>query len=456
MLGLSQQQVAARLSVKATALSNWENGTRRISLDHEQIDDALDGGGVLGGLLWAFGTPKGLDPNRLWTKVFPGEPTPVWMWIRSPSPRLRLEGEWGVARVDADLELGENGLFMTVGMAVAESPVVVHLSEPSWADFGRGELPSDMPGAPVLAAINQAHRSTAEGTFVEMFFGDLADRFSRSHSRDLAKLHRSSPRSLASFFSAFGRQGQRRKPEPWPLLPAADDPVGRLRFARLRRARGLSLLDAAQRLAAVTGVEVSKDTLRRFETDVGEPHHRLLPVGLDQMLGADGHLAVAEIRADRGSGAVRLPPYWTGPVWFDFDGPSESEQTIVITWGEWSREIRGVLPMLLVYHYSEQGVPLRITASPAVSWRVGVGRRAGATPINQGWVPTSYDAAQRAIAETEDALLISLERGQSEPPGTASGPEEANGPEEASGPEEANGGEPTDPRDDPRRGDEQR
>ena len=47
MLGLSQLQVADRLSVKPTALSNWENGTRAISLDIEQIDKALEGGGVL-------------------------------------------------------------------------------------------------------------------------------------------------------------------------------------------------------------------------------------------------------------------------------------------------------------------------------------------------------------------------------------------------------------------------
>ncbi len=413
MLGLSQLQVADRLSVKPTALSNWENGTRTISLDIEQIDKALEGGGVLAGMLWAYGTNVGLEPDTLWTKVFAGEPTPVWLWIRSPTSRLQLAGEWGVARVDREIELGPNGLFMTVGMAVPESPVVIHLSEPGWADFGRGEPPDDIPGAPVMAAINHAERSSASGTFMDLFFGNLADRFSRSRSRDLAKLNRSAPRSLASFFQAFGAKPSEQGIGAWPPLEAEETVEDRQRFARLRQARHLSLVDAAQRLAEVTGIEVSKDTLRRFETSIGEPHDRFLPAALDQMLGADGHLAAAEVRADNGSGSVRLPPYWEGPVWFEFSGETDGAP-IQILWGDWYREIEGSLPMRLVYHYAERAVPMRIVAGSGVSWRVGLGRRPGDAPINRDWVPISVDVAQRAISETEDALLISLERGQTE------------------------------------------
>jgi transcriptional regulator with XRE-family HTH domain len=431
VLGLSQQQVAARLSVKPTALSNWENGARTISIDLDHVDRALDGGGVLGGLLWAFGTPNGLEPNELWTKVFPGDPTPVWMWIRSEAPRVQITSEWGIARIEFDLDLPPNGLFVTVGSSVAEAPVIVQLSEPSWTDFGRGDLPDEIPGALILPAIDHARRSGGSGTFYELFFGNLGDRFSRSRSRQLAGLNRSAPRSLANFFKRFANAGSNAEttssPVPWARasdttggcpseescepLPSGSAPADRLRFARLRRARQLSLVDAVGRLTVLADIDISKDTLRRFETGVGEPHDRLLPAALDQMLGADGRLAMVELRADEGSGAVRVPPYWFGPMWFEFTGP-DRVVTVTLHWGDWSRDVTGRLPLQLVYHHSAGAQPLRITAAPDVGWRVGLGRNPmpGAVSIDYGWAPTSVDVVRKAIAETEEVILSSLER----------------------------------------------
>lgn len=435
VLGLSQQQVADRLSVKATALSNWENGNRAISIDHDQVDRALGSDGVLGGLLWAFGTPEGLEPNQLWTKVFPGDPTPVWLWIRSSTPKVRLTGEWGIARVECDLDVPPNGVFLTVAHSVAESPIVVHLSEPCWADFGRGDLPDRIPGATIMPAIDYASRSGGSGTFYELFFGNLGDRFSRSRSGQLAGLSKTAPRSLAGFFARFtgGAPGadSSASQSAWPPLPAVPDDDTRLRYARLRQARQLSLVDTVRRLAALSEIEVSKDTLRRFETGVGEPHDRLLPAALDQVLGADGNLATLELRADEGSGAVRVPSWWFGPMWFEFTsadrgrleragvGKSSSDRggrdpvkevTVSIHWGDWSRDVTGRLPLRLAYHHSAGSQPLRVTAAPDVAWRVGIGRRSGATPINHGWSPTSVDTVQRAMAETEEVIFSSLER----------------------------------------------
>ncbi|MGI9612899.1 MAG: helix-turn-helix domain-containing protein [Acidimicrobiales bacterium] len=422
VLGSSQQQVASRLSVKPTALSNWENGARAMSIDPNLVDAALDGNGVLGGLLWAFGTPKGLDANTLWTKVFPGDPTPVWLWIRSDAPSLHVLAEWGIARVAFEVEMPPNGVFLTVASSVAEAPVLVQLSEPAWADFGRGDLPDEIPGAMILPAIEHASRSEDTGTFHELFFRNLGDRFSRSRSRQLAGLNRAAPRSLAGFFNRFGSNNDRsahvpRSSEcservPWPQRSGTSDAETRARFATLRQARQLSLVDAIGRLAELADIEISKDTLRRFETGVGEPHDRLLPAALDQMLGADGHLAVLELRADEGSGAVRVPPYWFGPMWFEFSGP-DREVTVTLQWGDWSRNITGRLPLRLAYHHSAGDQPLRVTAAPDIAWRVGLGRRSGATDINHGWSPTSVDTVRRAITETEDVILTSLERSAS-------------------------------------------
>ncbi|MGF1598112.1 MAG: helix-turn-helix domain-containing protein [Acidimicrobiales bacterium] len=411
ILGWSQTQAAARLSVQPTALSNWENAVRAISLDVDALDRALDGEGVLAGLLWSFKTPVGLDADRTWTKVFTGSSTPVWLWIRSDRRRVRFEGEWGVARIEYDYELGDNGAFLSIGASVSHSPVVIQLSEPGWVDFGRGPLPSRMPDAPVVTAIEVVTPSGSSGSFMDMFFGNLVERFKRSRPQDVANLDRSAPGALARFFSAFdNRRAEQHR--PWPPLPTGADEVERLCFARLRRARSLSLLETAERLAALTGVTVSKDTLRRFETDVGQPHDRLLPVALDHVLGAEGKLAIVALRSDAGSGAVRFPPYWHGPIWMSFEidatTPRAQIEPVVIEFGDWARELSITTPRLLIHHYCAPTVPLRITAPPTVRWTVGIGRRAGAEPIDHGWVPVSVDVAQSALSDTEQALLDAL------------------------------------------------
>lgn len=408
MLGWSQQQVADRLSVGSTALSNWEHGTRVISLDIEQIDRALGADGVLAGLLWAFGSTEGLDPGRIWTKVFTGPSSPVWVWIRSPERRLRLEGEWGFFRVEAELEPGPNGIMVAVGASVSESPVVLQLSAPGWCDFGRGELPPVVPGCPVLTAVDMVRPSTATGVFMDLFTADLEERLKRTQAQEKAA-SALSPKAVASFIASFNMARSRTENGPWPPVPEGTDTVDRQRYARLRRARSLSLAQLADRLGTQTDISASKDTLRRFENDQGEPHDRLLPVALDHVLGADGHLALSELRSGQGPGVVRFPYYWHAPVWLAFDGP-EPETEIELHWGAWWRKLQGDLAMLLVCHHSDPLSALRIVAGPRVRWTAGVGRPKGAVPINHGWVPTSVDAAKRSISDTQHALLESIRR----------------------------------------------
>lgn len=408
VLGWSQQQVAERLSVGSTALSNWEHGTRVISLDIEQVDRALEADGVLAGLLWSYGTPDGLEASRVWTKVFTGPSTPVWVWIRSRQPKVRLEAEWGFFRVERDLELGPNGLMVEVGASVSESPVVVQLSSPGWADFGRGELPRTIPGCPVLSAVDMVRPSTATGVFMDLFTADLEDRLRKSQAQERAATALS-PSAVASFIASFRTARQRVENGPWPPVPEGIDTVDRARYAQLRRARALSLAQTVERLAAQTDITASKDTLRRFENDQGEPHDRLLPVALDHVLGADGHLALAELRSGQGPGVVRFPHYWHAPVWLALHGP-EPETEIELHWGAWWRKLQGDLPLLLVCHHSDPLSSLRIVAGPRVRWTAGIGRPRGAVPINHGWVPTSVDAAKRSISDTQHAVLESIRR----------------------------------------------
>jgi transcriptional regulator with XRE-family HTH domain len=405
VVGVSQQRLAERLAVQPSAVSNWEGGAREISVDYRLIDAALGAEGVLAELLWAFGTVKGLDPRQSWTKIYPGESSPVWAWFRSPSPSLQLEGEWGVARIDHELQLGSNGLFMTLGASVADSPLVIQLSEPGWVDFGRGELPYQVADAPIVPAAELARRSTASGTFMQLFVGNIFSKLSaRPWSREVASFALVAPKTIASFLSGYSRSSEVEHQGTWPPLPDGIESVDRMRFARLRRARGLSLVETAHRLASTTGIEVGKDTLRRFETGVGQPHSPLLPVALDHVLGASGHLGIAEIRSDRGSGSARVPPYWYGPIWIALDGPGQ-EVRFKLRFGDWYRQVRGHLPMLVTIQSWAPESPLRISADSSVTWTVGLGRRVGAVSLDQDWVPASIGAAQRALWETEQALM---------------------------------------------------
>ena len=407
ILGWSQQQLAVHLSVGSSTVSNWENGSRQISLDLVALDGALDAGGVLVALLQAVGTTRGLAPGRVWTKVFPGPSTPVWMWVRSRGRALTIEGEWGVVSVQTEVTLEPNGLFVTVGGSVADSPVVVQLSSPGWADFGRGVLPGNLPEAQIIAAIDHVRPSSAQGVFMDLFVGDLGDRLQRFEPEPGTGGAGLPADPLAAFAHRYARATPHRPAGPWPPVPDGADSIERSRFAALRKARGLSLNQTVERLAVETGVACSRDTLRRFEMDRGEPFDRSLPAALDHVLGAEGHLALTTLRTSSGPGTVSIPFFWHGPVWIAVDSPG-AEVTVELRWAKWARVLTGGPPLLLISHYADPSAPLRILCAPGTEWTVGLGRPAGALPINHGWAPVSVEAAQEALQSTRAAILDAL------------------------------------------------
>ncbi|MGI9614695.1 MAG: helix-turn-helix transcriptional regulator [Acidimicrobiales bacterium] len=413
VLGLTQQQAAERLCVESSTVSNWERNTRTSSLDLATLDTALAGDGVLADLMWGYGTAEGIDPGQVWTKVFPGASTPVWMWVRTTSPSVSIEAEWGVFRIEKQLDVCENGIFVTVGASVPDSPVVVYLSEPGWVDFGHGQLPDVVPGAVVISAVSDFTASSADGAFMELFRNTIESELAAGLDgvvNDAIEV----PESLSSFIAkGRDRSGLAR----WPPRPEGIDAVERANFARLRSARHLSLPQLADRLARQTNIEVGRDTLRRFESNVGEPHDRMLPIALDHVLGADGRLAAVEVKSGHGSAAAVFPPYWRGPIWLALE-PAEPDTSLVLGRGRWRRELRVEGSALASIHWFDPSVPLRIESLPSLSWSVGLGRRAGAEAIDQNWVPGSVDIAQQAVAEAQHAFeqALGVESSDREPP----------------------------------------
>lgn len=401
----SQRDLATSLGVARTAVSNWERGTRLASIDADRLDAALAGDGALRGLLWAVGTPWGLPPVRVWTNVYRGPSSPVWMWIRSDAPRVAVEAEWGLYGLEVDGELPPNGRFITLGASIDESPLKVVLSEPGWVDFGRGSLPEDIPGAEVHDALDIMKQSSAAGDpFNDLLSANLAATVERPPPGPQAP-DQEPFGSLTSFLDGLAAGG-RQAPGRRSPLPAGRESQERSAFARLREARKLSLGETVARLQAETGISVGKDTLRRFEVGTGRPNRPLLPVALDHVLGGNGHLALETIRSGTGPGTVVFPDYWNAPIWLELDGPRAPVPDGLVAelqWGGWRRALTGDLPLAVICH----GAPrvLRIDTAPTVRWSVGVGRRQGATPIDQGWLPTSVDATQEAISAYREALM---------------------------------------------------
>lgn len=419
VLGWTQQQAADRLNVRPNALSNWERGERAMSLDAASLDRDLQGEGLLADLLWSHGTPEGLEAGRTWSWVFPGDSRPVWMWLRSPTPRIVLEAEWGVARLEEFFELGPNGLFVTVGASLPDSPVVIHLSAPGWADFGSGTLPPEIPGGEVVAAVDLMQRSSARGPLMDMFSSTLQARV-ESGAPGAIDLAQNVPGAIDSY-------RDRRVPSEWNPDPEGLEAIERQRYARLRQARALSLAALTARVDRLTDVEVSRDTIRRFETDIGRPHHPQLPVAIDHALGAGGRLAILELRSGRGEGSVPFPPYWRGPFWIDFQGDDGIwPVSLVLRRGHWHREVELAGPGLVSAHWFDPALPVRIAAPPEVRWTVGVGRRAGARAIDQNWVPTTVDVAKQAVSDIEEAIYGAVLRSRPRP---EDGPDHESGHE---------------------------
>lgn len=401
MAKLSQRELADRVAVGRTAVANWENGTRMASIDIGRLDRAMDADGTLSGLLWAFGTPDGLEPGRLWTNVFPGDSTVVWVWLRSEHPSIEVEAEWGVFRLEASEKVGPNGLFITVGASLDESPVIFQTRSQGWADFGRGSLPKRVAGAPVLEAVDLMQPGSATGGFVGLVYTNIAEQFAGEPPTEVLELDDKSRRQVETFLDDAGDSEARNTAKGWPQVGEGLDELERSRFVRMRQSRSISLQETAKRLGELTETTASKDTLRRFEGGTGEPHDPLLPVALDHVLGGNGHLALTTVSSGRGQGAVRFPPYWRAPVWLSFEGPGD-RFTGELHWGNWRRRIEGDLPTLVISH--SPMTRLRVIVPDDVRWTAGVGRRNGAIPINQGWVPASPETAKQALSTYQDIL----------------------------------------------------
>ena len=442
--GLSQRQLAERLGVARTAVTNWEANSRMASIDAERIDVAMGADGVLAGWLWSFDTPEGLDPRRVWSYVYDGPSTPVWMWVRSTRPSVGIEAEWGMYRFEGRFEIGRSGMLVTVGVSIEGAPVVAQLSAPGWIDFGRGEVPDDLRGLPVVDALDHFTHSSASGDFTDLLSSNIAQRLGSLTPSEIANLSDEDRRALESFLDSLDEaaashgSGWRAGPGhpcwrappprggpttpgcgrpascPWPTprncWPATPGP---------RRARTPSAGSKPGSAGPTTRCCPWPSTTSSAPTATW-PTRRSPPAPARARWPSrpTGRHRSGSASSRQTTGPWHPPPprratAGLGPA------PGVASGSAELRWGSWRRRVTGTVPLSVICHSSM--VPLKITAEPGVSWTAGVGRPAGASPINHAWTPDSLATTQEALRTYQQALLDALRHSSEHPPPAAPG-----------------------------------
>ena len=135
----------------------WENGRRRPGIDEvEALDHLYRAHGALVDLALALGTPAAYHhdtpghttPRARVALTGPGSSPPTCRPSRGRAALGGVRAHWAEACDD-------RGLIVTTPVSMPNPAVWVHLREPGWVDFGRGEIPPQL-GVPMLDALARA------------------------------------------------------------------------------------------------------------------------------------------------------------------------------------------------------------------------------------------------------------------------------------------------------------
>jgi transcriptional regulator with XRE-family HTH domain len=336
-MGWTQDDVARTMRVSRAAVTSWETDARRIPAQAlADLDFAYLAGGCLTDLALAIGFRQAsggsgaAGPRRRWGHVLPGEPGPVWAWVR-PATGDRVTGysRMGLLGMRFDEVTGPDGIFLTQPYASPGLPMRVVLTEPGWVDFGRGTIPSWLE-RPVKTSARFADveviiaRHPVIGYFVQGF---------RDRDRGAPQTLRDRLRTLVGPERWDLLEGQVRRPqvprdearqnaESDPRPPGTAE--ARIALHRwLREARGMSQADAAAAASALLAAagragenRITRQQVRNYEEGRASrvPH---LPALLDVAYGAFGWSCWEPVRVTRtesGMFEAAFPGWWVGPV----------------------------------------------------------------------------------------------------------------------------------------------
>jgi transcriptional regulator with XRE-family HTH domain len=327
-----QAEVARRLSVAASSLCSWEQGSRVPAEHLARLDGLYGAGHALIDLSAALGTPGPIEQRRVWSHNFPSGHGPVWLWLR-PRPgtgSIRARIRWAAFVHDGDELCDDQGIFYVSHLSMPNPALWVELAEPGWVDFGRGILPpalgrrsidalavasiaGDGHSAAGLVAPAVTQRFIDDPDFADgvlAFFGTR---------RDLISHIFSTTQGWDDIDVLVG-------PKPPDIDPASCfEPFTGDHFRRLREARRLSQTDAARQASALAPEldAVTNEQVRNIEND-RVSRAAYLRSRLDRIYRSDGRTGIEEVPGHRHGSDIEFvfPRYWVGPVWFTVSGPA--------------------------------------------------------------------------------------------------------------------------------------
>jgi transcriptional regulator with XRE-family HTH domain len=392
---LSQEAAAARVGVSKGALSMWESGKRRPShTGLGALDTCYGAGGALVDVALALGTPRGLPARHTWAHNPPGPSRPHWAWIRaSPgSRRIRAHLRWAAFAFDCSEPCDDRGVVVAIPVSMPNPAAWVHLAEPGWVDFGRGEIPAAL-GIPVLDALGGAYVAggghSAAGLvarpLVERFLGDL------QFATDVLRFFGDRPDLVREVFSSGGGGGKvtLAKGQPRQAHEAARPFTGG-QLRALREARGLSQADVAVLVTALLPDRPVHDDQIRGVEQGRTPRARFLASRLDTVYRADGRTCREVVDV----------------VWLAFQaGERPSEGRVRLEWGPNVKDMVVSGPATVTCRRAQHDDGPLSVVCPA-GWKVtgGMGQDPDARDVNFGWYRAGDPGPAEVTSPAQDGV----------------------------------------------------
>lgn len=409
---LSVSELAARTRMGTSTLSMLEHGSRgrrpAASLDTvrsiaRSLELSDDHTAALIDLWTAADSVKALPPRVSWAHNFPGSKGPAWVWLRPASHgSTTAQLRWGMplAKLVASGKQ-PSGALVQFPASVPAPAFDVTLSQPGWADFGRGVVPPDVAQELGIRPLNARDLSAAHHEWWSMdWVADWGEGVPVGHWRSdgAAQPQRDSRPAAGPLYAEPDRDSRGILVSQCLMTPQ--------QAQRLREARGLGREAAA---AAATELTESSPITARMILTI-ESHRRARHEGtvlarLDTVYRADGRLGIertfiSEPSDDHSEGIdVSFPDFWWGPVWLQFvrprlAGPAATEPVCAeLAWGLGGSEQLVRPGAVLSMRNARPGAgPLRIRVPSGWVVAAGTGAVPGAHDIRHDWHPVSSQA----------------------------------------------------------------
>jgi hypothetical protein len=403
---LSLEQAAAKVGISMSAVSQWETGqrgtARGISRRHLQaLDDCYAADGALVDLALALGTPSGLPPRTTWAHNFQGPGGPVWAWLRPGFGRHHTTARllWGAFRFDCTQGGDARGLIVTSPTSMPNPAVWVHLRDPGWVDFGRGEVPETL-GIPTLDALSGAQIGDGGHSPAGLVSPAVIARFNHDPewADEVLQFFGTRADLVTQVFNGTAAHDRIVNLTTQAPTTVSSETLNIVDYRALRECRNLSRAEVAAAATDLMPEEpITDDQVALLERG-GNPRPRFLRTRLDLLYRADGHtcLEVVKAQGSRSPYMVNFPDFWIGPVWFTFAAGSDPCGEARLEWGpNRKRMYLQAGTTVTCRRPTPEPVPFLVYCPDTWTVTAGMGAHPRARDINWGWHRADNDQPER-------------------------------------------------------------